>query len=85
VIVEGFGGCLPAEGFAWSSIDGGSDGIKVTAGVFAEVGAFGEILAQQPVGVFVRAALPGAVRVTEVDGQTSVDTQLGVLSLNWPL
>jgi hypothetical protein len=45
----------------------------------AEVGSFREVLAQQAVGVLVRAALPWTLRVAEVDGQPGVDTQLGVL------
>ena len=44
-----------------------------------EVGALGEVLAQQPVGVLVRAALPGAVRVGEVDRDAGLDLELGVL------
>jgi hypothetical protein len=37
------------------------------------------VLAEQSVGVFVRAALPGSVRVAKVDRQAGVDGQLGVL------
>jgi hypothetical protein len=37
-----------------------------------------------PRGVFVRAALPGWVRVDEVDGQAGVDAQLGVLAISAP-
>jgi hypothetical protein len=33
--------------------------------VCAQVGAFGEVLPQQPVGVLVRAALPWTVRIAE--------------------
>ena len=48
--------------------------------VSGEVGAFGEVLAEQAVGVLVGAALPGAVRVAEVDlDQPAVDPELGVL------
>ena len=36
-------------------------------GVCAQVGALGEVLAQQAVGVLIRATLPGGVRVAEVD------------------
>ena len=36
-------------------------------GVPGEVGALGEILAEQSVGVLVGSALPGAVRVAEED------------------
>jgi hypothetical protein len=49
VIVEGFGGCLPAEGFAGAAVEGGGDGVEVAAGVLGQVGAFGEVLAEQAV------------------------------------
>ena len=35
--------------------------------VLRQVGAFGEVLSQQPVGVLVGSSLPGAVRIAEVD------------------
>jgi hypothetical protein len=52
-----------------------------------QVGAFGQVLAQQPVGrgtshthgVLVRSALPGAVRVTEVDRDAGGDGEVGVV------
>lgn len=40
---------------------------EVLSGVHRQVGAFGQVLAQQPVGVLVGAALPGLVRVAGVD------------------
>src|ERR1700756_3029940 len=46
----------------------------------AEIGAFWKILAQQSVGVLIGAALPWAVRVTEIDLDASVDLQACVLS-----
>src|SRR5215475_4527524 len=46
----------------------------------AEIGAFWKILAQQSVGVLVRAALPWAVRIAEIDLNASVDLQACVLS-----
>src|SRR5215211_5602344 len=45
----------------------------------AEVGAFREVLPQQPVGVLVRAALPRAVGIAEVDVDACVDLQARVL------
>ena len=39
-------------------------------------GAFGQVLADQPVGVLVGAALPGARRVADVHGQAGVDGEL---------
>ena len=50
----------------------------------AEVGALRKVLAQQPVGVLVRAALPGAVGIAEVDLKTGVDPQAGVLAISAP-
>src|SRR6516165_9733543 len=46
----------------------------------AEIGAFWKILAQQPVGVLVGAALPWAVRIAEINLHASIDLQAGVLS-----
>ena len=51
----------------------------------AEVGAFGEVLAEQPVGVLVGAALPWAVRITEVDLHARVDLQACMLGHLRPL
>jgi len=62
-----------------SGVEGSSDGGELVCAVLAEVGALREPLAQQAVGVLVRAALPGAVRVAEVDRQSGVDAQLGML------
>src|SRR3954467_8000050 len=45
----------------------------------ASTHALREVLAQQPVGVLVRATLPGAVRIAEVDRHASLDPELGVL------
>ena len=52
------GGGAPAEDLAWSMVEAVLDGVQ-SAGVDAQVGALGEVLAQQPVGVLVGAALPG--------------------------
>lgn len=43
------------------------DGVQVGLTERAEVGAFGEVLPEQPVGVFVGAALPGATWLAQVD------------------
>ena len=45
MLVEGFGGGFPAEGFAGSGVEGERDGVEVVAAVSGEVGAFGEVLA----------------------------------------
>ena len=43
--------------------------------VHAEIGALREVLAQQPVGVLVGAALPWALRIAEVDLDAGIDLQ----------
>ena len=79
MFVESFGGGLPVEGLAGSTVQGGGDGGEIVDGVSAEVGALWEVLAQQAVGVLVGAALPGAVRIAEVDVDVGVDAELSVL------
>ena len=79
------GRCFPAKGLARPAVEGSRHGRKVVRAVHAEIGAFREVLAQQPVGGLVRAALPGTVGVAEVDLKTSIDPQAGVLAHLRPL
>src|SRR5260370_18762402 len=79
MVVEGLGGCSPAERLAWSGVECERDGGEFVGAVAAEVGALREVLAEQPVGVLVAAALPGAVGVAEVDVDAGVDPQLCML------
>jgi very-short-patch-repair endonuclease len=77
------GECLgwfhPVEGLSRPVVELAGDGVEVGFGVHGEVGAFGHPLAQEAVGVLVRAALPGGVRVAEVDLHAGVDRELAVL------
>ena len=43
------------------------DGVELVLAEEAQIGPLGKVLAQQPVGVLAGAALPGTVRVAEVD------------------
>ena len=58
-LVEFLGWSLPCEGLAWASVEFTCDCVEVVLGELGEVGAFGEVLAEQSVGVLVGAALPG--------------------------
>lgn len=58
-ISNGFTG-LPAEDLAGSAVEFGSHADEPGGRVNAEVGALGEVPAQQAVGVLVRSPLPGA-------------------------
>ncbi len=44
-----------------------------------QIGAFGQVLANQAVGVFIAATLPWAVGIAKVHGHSGVDGQLFVL------
>src|SRR3954466_10851715 len=78
-LVQSLGRCSPAERLSRPAVEGHRHGCKVLGAVRAEVGALWKVLAQQPVGVLVRAALPGAVRIAEVDLDACVDLQARVL------
>lgn len=56
------------------------DSIQLFLSVYRQVGAFGQILANQAFNVFVAAALPRAVRVAEKDRHTG---SLGALGVPW--
>src|SRR4051812_16425931 len=60
---------LVLEALAWPVVQLGGDVIKVVAGPHTQIGALGEVLPEQTVGVFVGAAVPGGMRVAEVDLQ----------------
>ena len=78
VPVQRFGRSSPAEGLPRPGVERESHG--ATGTVHAQVRALREILPQEPVGVFVRSALPGALRIAEVDLEPRVDPQSRVLS-----
>src|SRR5262249_18065114 len=67
---------FPAQGLARPGVELRGDRIQVLAAVHRQVRAFGEVLAQQPVGVLAGAALPGRVRVAEVDLQVGGQADL---------
>src|SRR3954447_18305495 len=79
-LVQSLGRCSPAERLSRPAVEGHRHGCKVLGAVRAEVGALWKVLAQQPVGVLVRAALPGAVGIAEVDLNACVDLQARVLA-----
>lgn len=63
--VDDLAGCSIAEALARPIIERVNDEGKLTIGYLREVSTLGEVAAQQPIGIFVDLALPGAVRVGE--------------------
>src|SRR6476659_9042222 len=74
-LVERFSRRFPAQRLSRSGIEGRRNGGDLIGAVDAEVGAFREVLTQQPIGVLVSAALPWALRVAEVDLHARIDLE----------
>ena len=53
---------------AWASVEASRDGVEVVLRQAGQIRAFRQILPQQSIRVLVGAALPGAVWVSEIDG-----------------
>src|SRR5215475_544838 len=68
-----FGWSLPVEGHPGAAVELDGDLVEFVLGVAGQAGAFGEVLAEQPVGVLVGAALPGRVGVAEIDRDAGRD------------
>jgi hypothetical protein len=47
--------------------------------MLTEICTLGKVLAQQAFGIFIASALPGALRVAEIDFQPRVDLELRML------
>ena len=83
-LVKCLGGGSPAQGLARPGIKRRGHGREGVRAVRAQVSALREVLPQQPIGILVRAALPWAVRIAEVDLHASIDPQLRVLAISAP-
>src|SRR6478752_3949860 len=55
------------QGLTWSFIELTSHFVQIGLRMHRQVGAFRKVLSQQTIGVLIRAALPRALRVAEVD------------------
>lgn len=64
---EDFSRGLIAENAPRAFIQEIGDSVKFVLRGGGQIGAFGEILANQAVGIFIAAPLPGAVRIGEID------------------
>jgi hypothetical protein len=78
MLVECLGWGLPAEALAGPTVERCGDRSELVGLPAGEVGALGEVLTQEPVGVLVRAALPWAVRVSEEHRDAGLDGERGV-------
>ena len=74
-LLDGF---AVAEAFSGPAVEFGGDRVQVGGAVHGQVAALREVLAQQAVGVLVAAALPGRVRVAEVDLEVGGDGDAAV-------
>lgn len=66
-LAHDFDRALEIEAFTGAHIQLQGDGIQLLLTVYRQVSPLGQVLAYQAVDVFVATALPGAVRVAEVN------------------
>ena len=66
-LAHDFDRALEIEAFTGAHIQLQGDGIQLLLTVYRQVSPLGQVLADQAVDVFVATALPGAVRVAEVN------------------
>lgn len=59
-------GCLHAKAFPWSVVEFVHDVVKILLGDGREITALRKILANEAIGVFVEAPLPGGVRMSKI-------------------
>ena len=76
MVVECFGRSAPSEGFAWSGVEGVSDRCDFLCAPAGQIGSLREVLAQKAVSVLIGAALPRALRISEVHLDTGSDRKL---------
>lgn len=69
---EEFSGSFPFRSFSWPDVEPPCDVVELVLRKKREIGSFGQILAEQAVGVFADTPLPGRVRVCEVDVDSGV-------------
>ena len=77
--VQYLGGGLSVQDFSWAAVELVLDGLDLGVGDAVEVGALGEVLADQAVGVLVGGTLPGAVGIGEVDLDVGGEGESGVV------
>jgi len=74
--VEDLEGTLKAQALAGSAIQGVDDGTQLVGSDLGQIGALGQVLTQEAIGVLVGSTFPGMVGMREVDGQIESAFQL---------
>lgn len=75
-VVHGLTGAALVDSGAWSVIQQVGDGVQVFLAVERHVGAFGQELSQQSVGVLAGTALPGTARIADAHAHVGLACQL---------
>src|SRR4051794_25682230 len=76
--IEGLCRGPEVEGLAGSSVEFDSDRVELVLGAVSEAGLARQVLAQETVGVLVRAALPRAARIAEEHRHATRDSETRV-------
>ena len=79
-----FQGRREVQTFSGARIQPMGNGVQLSLGIAGQVCPFGQVLAQQPIGILIGAALPGAVRIGKKDLDRKPLGQLLVLGHFFP-
>ena len=79
-----FQGRRKVETFSWARVEAMRDGVQLALRVPRQVGALRQILTQQPIGVFIGPALPGAVLIGKEHSDVEPLGQLRMLGHFFP-
>ena len=79
-----FQGRREVQTFSGARIQPMGNGVQLSLGIAGQVCPFGQVLAQQPIGILIGAALPGAVQIGKKDLDRKPLGQLLVLGHFFP-
>lgn len=79
IVTASSGVRTPTERLSRSAVESDRNGVEFALNVPADVCTFRKVLAQQSICILVRATLPRASWITEVDFQAGVDAKLSML------
>ena len=68
---EHLSGRVETESLAWPLVQLSRDRVELKLRIARDVDALRHVLPEQPIGIFVASALPGALRIAEVDPYVS--------------
>lgn len=78
-LAKSLGRCREVQRFPGPFVEAARDPVQFGLGVRRQIGSAREVLSQEPVGVFVRSTLPGALRIAEIDGDVGFHREAAMI------